>query len=84
MVEQIDSRANPRTAIYLRESLLKLLDPVKLEFSGLTQEERDAYLMAYSPALAADEELRRDKNEDRIKDALKRAGAKYQSYIDRR
>jgi len=81
--EQIDPRANPRTAIYLRECLLKLVEPGKLEFSGLTQEERDAYLMAYGPALAADEELRRDKNEDRIKDALKRAGAKYQSYIER-
>lgn len=81
--EQVDSRSNPRTAIYLRESLQKLLDPKKLELSGLTQEERDAYLMAYGPALAADLELRRDKNEDRIKDALTRAGAKYQSYIER-
>jgi hypothetical protein len=82
--EEVDSRASPKTAIYLRESLVKLLDPKKLELSGLTQEERDAYLMAYGPALAADEEARRDKNEDRIKDALTRAGAKYQSYIERK
>ncbi len=81
--EQIDQRANPRTAIYLRESLQKLLDPAKLEFSGLTQEEKEAYWAAYLPALAADEEARRDKNEDRIKDALKRAGAQYKSYIER-
>ncbi len=40
--------------------------------------------MAYGPALAADIEARRDKNEDRIKDALKRAGAKYKSYIERK
>lgn len=81
--EQLDSRANPRTAVYLRECLQKLLNPKDLDFPGLTLEERDAYLMAYGPALAADAELRRDKNEDRIKDALKRAGANYQSYIER-
>jgi hypothetical protein len=82
--EQIDSRSNPRSAQYLREQLLKLLEPQKLEQSGLTQEEKDAYLIAYGPALAADIEAKRDKNEDRIKDALKRAGAKYQSYIERK
>lgn len=82
--EQIDSRSNPRVSVYLRESLTKLLDPKKIELTGLTQEERDAYLMAYGPALEADAEARRDKNEDRIKDALKRAGAKYQSYIERK
>lgn len=82
--EQIDSRSNPRTAIYLRESLVKLLEPKKLELTGLTQEERDAYQIGYAPALAADVEAKRDKNEDRIKDALNRAGAKYQSYIERK
>jgi len=82
--EQIDSRSNPRTAIYLRECLTKLLDPKNLELTGLTQEERDAYLIGYGPALAADIEAKRDKNEDRIKDALHRAGAKYQSYIERK
>jgi hypothetical protein len=82
--EQIDPRSNPRTAIYLRESLTKLLEPKKLEFVGLTQEDRDAYQIAYAPALAADIEAKRDKNEDRIKDALHRAGAKYQSYIERK
>lgn len=81
--EQIDSRSNPKTAVYLRECLQKLLEPKQLELPGLTLEERDAYLMAYGPALAADAELRRDKNEDRIKEALKRAGANYQSYIER-
>jgi hypothetical protein len=81
--EQIDSRSNPKTAVYLRECLQKLLEPKQIELPGLTLEERDAYLMAYGPALAADAELRRDKNEDRIKDALKRAGANYKSYIER-
>ena len=82
--EQIDSRSNPRTAIYLRESVGKFLDPKKIESSGLTQEERDAYQIAYNIALAADIEANRDKQEERIKDALNRAGAKYQSYIERK
>jgi hypothetical protein len=82
--EQVDPRSNPRTAIYLRESLVQFLDPKKLEFSGLTQEERDAYQVGYSIALAADIEAKRDKQEERIKDALSRAGANYQSYIERK
>lgn len=82
--EQVDPRANPRTAIYLRECVGKLLEPKKLEFLGLTQEERDAYQIGYGIALAADIEAKRDKQEERIKDALQRAGAKYQSYIERK
>jgi hypothetical protein len=82
--EQIDPRSNPRTAIYLRECATKLLEPKKLELPGLTQEDRDAYQIAYGIALAADIEAKRDKQEERIKDALDRAGAKYQSYIERK
>ncbi len=82
--EQIDPRSNPRTAIYLRECVGKLLEPKKIESPGMTQEERDAYQIAYGVALAADIEAKRDKQEDRIKDALHRAGAKYQSYIERK
>ncbi len=82
--EQIDPRSNPKTAIYLRESVGKLLEPKKLELTGLTQEDRDAYQIAYGIALAADIEAKRDKQEERIKDVLVRAGAKYQSYIERK
>lgn len=38
---------------------------------------------AYGIALARELENRKDKNEERIKDALQRAGAQYRSYIDR-
>src|SRR5260370_91265 len=43
----------------------------------------DAYLMAYGSAIAADLEARRDNQEERIKAALGKAGARYQSYIER-
>jgi hypothetical protein len=82
--EQIDPRANPRTAIYLRECVIKFFEPKKLELPGLTQEDRDAYQIAYGIALAADIEAKRDKQEERIKDALTRAGANYKSYIERK
>lgn len=82
--EQIDPRANPRTAIYLRECVTKLVEPKKIESPGMTQEERDAYQIAYGVALAADIEAKRDKQEERIKDALQRAGANYKSYVERK
>jgi hypothetical protein len=75
--------SDPKIPIYLRESLNKLVDPNKLVCSGMSVEEQDAYLMAYGPALEADIEAKKDKNEERIKSALKRAGAKYSSYIER-
>lgn len=81
--EQIDPRADLRKSVYLREQLAQLTDPKKIELSGLTHEERNAYFLAYGPALEADIESKRDKDEDRIKDSLRRAGAQYQSYVDR-
>ncbi len=81
--ESIDNQHSPKTAVYLRECLNKLGEPDKLELSGLTQEEKDAYLMAYGPALEADIEAKKDKQEERIKSALRKAGATYQSYIAR-
>jgi len=81
--DSVDSAHNPRTAIYLRECLTTLVEPSKIELSGLTLEERDAYLMAYGPALEADIESKKDKQEERIKSALIKAGANYQSYIER-
>lgn len=78
-----DNRSNPRIAPYLRESLTNLLEPDKLELSGLTQEQKDGYEIAYGPALEADIEAKKDKQEERIKSALQRAGAVYRSYIER-
>lgn len=78
-----DSHDDGRIALYLRQELQKLTEPCELEFSGLTPEFRDAYLMAYGPAISADVEAKRDKNEERLKSALRRAGADYQSYIER-
>ncbi len=80
---EIDSRSSPKNSQYLRDSLVSLLEPNKLILSGLTQEERDAYQLAYGPALAADIESKRDKTEDRLKWAVERAGAKFRGYTER-
>ena len=81
--DSIDQGHSPKTAVYLRESLTTLIEPDKLVLPGLTLEEKDAYLMAYGPALEADIESKKDKQEERIKLALFKAGARYQSYIER-
>lgn len=81
--QEHDQRHSAKTSDYLRESLVKLLEPAKLESPGLTQEEKDAYLMALGPALEADAEARKDHTEERIKKALTHAGAQYTSYIER-
>jgi hypothetical protein len=81
--DKVDQRRDPRTANYLRESLVSLLEPAKLDFLGLSLEERDAYVMAYGPALEADIEAKRDKTEDRLKAALCHAGARLQNYRER-
>jgi hypothetical protein len=81
--QEIDNRHSPRIAEYLREELLKLTDPDKLDCPGLTAGDRDAYVMAYVPALEADLESKKDRQEERIKLALERAGGMYRSYIER-
>jgi len=81
--QEHDSRQSAKNGDYLREQLVKLLEPAKLELEGLSQEERDAYLMALGPALEADAEARKDHTEERLKKALTHAGAQYTSYIER-
>lgn len=81
--EQIDPRHNPKSAGYLRESLNTLLEPDKLVLPGLTQEEKDAYSMAYGPACEASIEFKRTKEEKRLRKELERAGAAYQSHVER-
>jgi hypothetical protein len=78
-----DQRANPRTAPYLREALAELKEPDKLELPGLTRPERDAYSLAYGTALAADKEAKRDREGERVKEAVERAGGTFRGYVDR-
>jgi hypothetical protein len=77
--ESQDYKKNQQTANYLRESLQNEIEPKNLSFTGLTQEEKDAYLISFNDEV----ESKKDKNEEKIKNALEHAGAKYRSYIER-
>lgn len=68
-----------KNANYLREAFSKFEMPSKIELPGLTQEEKDAYLIAFN----ASEEAKKANESNRIKVALERAGATYRSHVKR-
>ena len=78
-----DNLYDLRKSIYLRDQLKDLKEPQKLEYPGLSLREKEAYSLAYFPALEKDLESRKDKNEERIKESLLRAGAFFHSYVER-
>jgi hypothetical protein len=78
-----EPRRDPRTAAYLRESLARMVEPEHLSRKGLTAEERAAYAMCYIPRLEAEIEARRDRTEERLRDALAHAGAALREYQER-
>jgi hypothetical protein len=81
--EGSDTRRDPATASYLRESLARMLQPDMLSRSGLTAEERTAYAINYWPRLRAEIEAARDRVEERLRDALAHAGAELRGYLER-
>ena len=78
-----DPRHDPGTAVYLRESLGRLVEPEKLSRPGLTPEERAAYACNYAPRLQAEIQSRRDRVEERLRAALAHAGARLREYQER-
>lgn len=81
--QSIDENWNPKIAPYLREQLQKFEEPEKIDCPGMSVAEREAYNLAFWPAFEADVESKKDRQEERIKLALKRAGADYRSYVER-
>jgi hypothetical protein len=77
--EQPDPSHDPQISNALRERLVDLGEPKNFRVSGLTVEEKEAYAIAYAHEL----EERKDLHEERIKNALRRGGADYKSYIER-
>lgn len=77
--ERQDPRHTPKNAVELREHLLALREPEKIELPGWTREEREAYNFA----LLTELENQKETDEDRIKTALKRAGAEFRGYVER-
>ena len=77
--DDADSIQSPKIAVILREALAKLTESAKVDAPGLTKEERQAYNIA----LLREIEDTKDKHEERIKNALTRAGAEYRGYVER-
>jgi hypothetical protein len=77
--EQIDARADPSVAAYLRQALGDMAPPDRLQRRGLSAEERAAYGVVF----ALRREAMRDRTEDRLRDALGHAGAELAGYVER-
>lgn len=85
-----DTQTSPATAAWLRQSLGELVEPAGLARSGLTAEQRDAYVLNFNQrvqAILADEraraEAQRDWTEERLRRALEHAGARFRDYLER-
>jgi hypothetical protein len=88
--EQLDARADPGAAAYLRQSFAGRTAADALERPGLTAEQRDAYAgeVAYAAEQAALETRRleserRLSSEGRLRDALHHAGAELRDFAER-
>ncbi len=78
--EQLDPRADPRVAAYLRERLEAMTPPEQVARRGLSGEERAAYRVLF----ALRQEATRDRTEDRLRSALAHAGAELLGYVERK
>jgi len=79
-----DPRWDPAIASYLRQALDQMVVPEKLNRSGLTDEERQTYASNYWPRYETSDEIRRSREEKRLRQALEHAGAELKDYVERR
>jgi hypothetical protein len=77
--EQLDPRADPAAAAYLRQALNAMTPPEQLQRPRLSAEERTAYGLLF----ALRQEATRDRTEDRLRSALAHAGAALTGYVER-
>jgi hypothetical protein len=77
--DQVDQGNDPAKAEYLRNCMVKILEPEKLKFSGLTLEERFAYTLR----LTLDKKLVVDRTKDGLKKDVEFAGGAFVKFADR-
>lgn len=78
LFQEVDRRRSPAIAAYLREALRSGISPDRLRKPTLTAEEKEAYRRVFE----ALEEAKRSRVEIKLGDALSRADAVLQSYIE--
>jgi hypothetical protein len=80
--DSVDTRCDPGAAAFLREALGRLVAPERLERRGLTAEQRAAYAVTYRARLAQLQFDERARAEDRLRAALRHAGADLRDYSE--
>jgi hypothetical protein len=75
----LDHGNDPAKAEYLRESMLKLVDPKKIKFSGLNFEEK----AAYACRLELDKKLVEDRKKVALQTQVEHAGGKLVKFVER-
>lgn len=78
LFQEVDRRRSPAIAAYLRQALQSGISPDALRKPTLTAEEKEAYRRVFQ----ALKEAQRNRAETRLGDALSRADAALQSYIE--
>jgi hypothetical protein len=80
--DELESRADPAAASYLRKALADMLDPDKLARPGLTEGQRRAYATAVHRRVASIRADERHEAELRIKAALAHGGAGLRDFTE--
>jgi hypothetical protein len=82
--DQLDSRADPTAAPYLRQALAAMTEPKALDRPAMSPGHRIAYLLNYNVRLAAMVEDERTRHERRLREALEHAGAQLRDFAEHR
>ena len=77
--QDIDPRNDPQRTEYLRHEWENHVEPDKLRFSGMVQEERLAYALRFQ----MDKEMQKKGKEARLRTAVEHGGGSLVSYIER-
>jgi hypothetical protein len=80
--DQIDPAGDPSIAAYLRESIVAMVDPRRIDRRGLTPEQRLAYAANHAERLRAQLANTRATGEYRLRQAVEHAGAKLRDFSE--
>jgi hypothetical protein len=81
-MDEPDAQAEPATAAYLRESLIRMLDPRFIDRAGMTPEQRMAYAFVHAQNLRRKLESERATGEYRLRVAIEHAGAELRGFAE--
>jgi hypothetical protein len=82
--DQVDPRADPAAATYLRQAIVAMTDPKRLDRPGLLPGQHLAYLLNFTKRLEAMLADQRASNEGRLRLALEHAGAQLRDFVEQR